>query len=859
MRGKHAILAAALTTAAMGLAGTADDIKAAWNEIKSNSVDRTVSCRYYQAWYRELCSEAEREAILERNIAAHRRWIALEGEKRSLPARIDLGIVLSIGGRYEEAEKVLSGAIADMLKPGANIDQKRLSEGRWALAECLLRRGDRQGAKKLVSEIATMPWNGPVPRTSARAKSMFLHDLWTDPDADIDMFKLPHSVDCKPFPVPQEAKYGEKKVSLEKVALKTTGLKPDDPIARLLRRKLMRFGSKFEKGGTKILIDISPDAPVDKPQGYSLDVATGKMSVKARTRLGATWGVVSLLQCVDRGALEVRECAIRDWPKLEKRGVITHWELGQLEYFLFNKMSALDMDMFRPEWGIVFSPLDREVVRQTVRRHNDFGISVFWSCRWIIVDPMLPITAPRVRDMHLKWMRYAAAVGANIAWEMDDSRFLGRPASEVAMGPAANIDAKHINGLYREVKAEYPNFRLLFGPPFYFGPDGGLDPTWYPEPREPYLKSIGDFMDPEIDVYWTGPRVKSHGFTVKKIKWFSDLIKRKQVIFHNADAVGRHNYLNYGADIPGYKASHCPETLDLIGGFYRNTSYYQQASAVGPAMDWCWNPVAHDAAEATRRTVAQLEGPGVFEILSAAIPGISYFDKYPLGNPRTELFTEDQEHLDKLVKDGEDAWKKVLAIAQNGGKFVCNFNTLALEYAHRIANLRRNPPKWLIEKRDAEMANTSFAKEEVGFDESKGDKFIPSELLQGGRYYSKIDDLSKRAPCSSKELRIGESISGKFAIEHFPPEEPPKLIVVCQALVDYHDKDFTVELPNAELEVNGNVVWRGKMFAEGLYKPCEIKLPVVSLLRNNTFSIRYTGPDVKHKRLPMVHYVVIRK
>ena len=83
--------------------------------------------------------------------------------------------------------------------------------------------------------------------------------------------------------------------------------------------------------------------------------------------------------------------------------------------------------------------------------------------------------------------------------------------------------------------------------------------------------------------------------------------------------------------------------------------------------------------------------------------------------------------------------------------------------------------------------------------------------------------------------------------------------MVCQALVDYHDKDFKVELPNAELEVNGNVVWRGKMFAEGLYKPCEIKLPVVSLLRNNTFSIRYTGPDVKHKRLPMIHYVVIRK
>ena len=30
-------------------------------------------CRYYNAWYVDLCTEAEREAILQRNIAAHRR------------------------------------------------------------------------------------------------------------------------------------------------------------------------------------------------------------------------------------------------------------------------------------------------------------------------------------------------------------------------------------------------------------------------------------------------------------------------------------------------------------------------------------------------------------------------------------------------------------------------------------------------------------------------------------------------------------------------------------------------------------------------------------------------------------------
>ena len=871
---RMSLAVAAVAFSLVAIAGSVpDEVKALRATIASNSVDRTVRCRYYMAWYRDQCAEAEREAILERNVAAHRRIIELQ--PKNLAMQAELGIVLAIGGRDKDAEKVLAKTMADEQANPGRLDQNRLSESRWALAECLWRKGDVTGAKKLISDIATMPWTGEPSRTSARAKAMFLHGVWTDPDADLDMFKLPHSTDGKPFPTPQKAEYGEKKVGLGKVEIRfrtnetdgtngssfarATEDKREDPIVRLLKKKLTRFGTKFEKGGTKITIEISPDAPVDKSQGYSLDVAKGNISIKARSRLGATYGAVSLLQCIDREKLAVAECSIRDWPKLEKRGVIAHWELGQLEYWLFHKMSYPVVDMFRPEWGIVFSPLDREVVRQTARRHNDFGIPIYWTNRWIIVDPMLPLTAPNVHAMHSEWMHYAAAIGAKFVWEMDDSRFPMLPADMAAAGTAANLDAKHIDKLYHEVKAKHPDFKMMFGPPFYFGPDGGLSKNQYTEPRDPYLKSIAEFLDPEIDVYWSGPRCKSLDFTPEKIKWFSDLIGRKQVVFHNADAVGRHNYESFGADVPGYKDRHCPETLDLIEGFCKNTTFYNQACEVGPAMDWCWNPDAHDATEATRRTIAQLEGPGVFEILSVAIPPISYLDKYSHGRPRSELFTEDQSNLDKLVADGEDAWRRVMEIAKNGGLFVSGFNRYALEWARRLAEYRRNPPKWLVERRDAELANTSFAKSEVGFDESRGDQFLPAELIQGGHYFDGIKDMSDRTPCGSKELQIGETVSGRFAIEQFPPETPPKLIVVGQAMVEYWDRKFKVELPDAELEVNGRVVWRGKMFADGRYKPCEIELPVYTLLRDNTFSIRHTGPDVAHKRRPMVHYVVIRK
>ena len=142
--------------------------------------------------------------------------------------------------------------------------------------------------------------------------------------------------------------------------------------------------------------------------------------------------------------------------------------------------------------------------------------------------------------MHLAWFRYAASFGAGIWFDEDDSRYPMRPEDVAAFGTSDKLDAKYLDGLYKEVKAEYPGFRMTFGPPFYFGPDAPLDKLVYPEPRDTYLRSVGEFLDPEVDVYWSGPRVKSAKFTPEKIKWFSDYIGRKQVVYHNSDCNWKH-------------------------------------------------------------------------------------------------------------------------------------------------------------------------------------------------------------------------------------------------------------------------------------------------------------------------------
>ena len=65
-------------------------------------------------------------------------------------------------------------------------------------------------------------------------------------------------------------------------------------------------------------------------------------------------------------------------------------------------------------------------------------------------------------------------------------------------------------------------------------------------------------------------------------------------LFHNGNAIGQHNYIQYGADPTGYKTRHTPELFDYIAAFQQNVSHHAEGGEAGSAMDWCWNPEAHD-------------------------------------------------------------------------------------------------------------------------------------------------------------------------------------------------------------------------------------------------------------------------
>ena len=216
------------------------------------------------------------------------------------------------------------------------------------------------------------------------------------------------------------------------------------------------------------------------------------------------------------------------------------------------------------------SPLDRERYRIWSERCSAFGIEVYHGSNRLAMTPILPLAHPRTRELHVSWVRFLASIGMGFSLHLDDNRFPLHPFDLDTAGAGANLDARYITDVYREAKKVSPDFIMQFCPPFYWGPDG---PANYPEKREPYLKSLGEFLDPEIDVYWTGPRVKSYSMSTNKVAWYANLIGRKPGVFHNGNCLGTHNHLCFGADPTGFKKSHPKDLFDHISFFQQNMRF----------------------------------------------------------------------------------------------------------------------------------------------------------------------------------------------------------------------------------------------------------------------------------------------
>ena len=883
------VMKAKIATVGFGLLA-AGAVLAAADPAKIKELDETISKNHvsfgiwnagylrYHAGYKSHEGDYGPRVDTKGYLAMRERYLKALAEKESLlpgdaALLLDYGEALMFDDPFAGIEPDYAAAKAKFEKTMAlpKLGSWETARALYRIAECQFAGGDREACKKTLEDLVARKINTVNryrPNWSYSAQ-MALGYLKGE-IVQMDDLKLPAFTDAKPYPEPQQAKYEDAFASLAEMEIDLNGVDEDDARVRLLKTRLDRLGVKygfrhwytFGSAPFTLTVELTDEAPVAEKEGYALDVAKDGATVRARDRQGVLWGLVSFMQMIDYGAKAVRCGSVRDWPNTAKRGYLAHsWE-GNAEFAVFQKMNSVDVQ-HPPTYDFNWSPLRVFCAEAQAHQFRDLGLELFYGVCEFTMYPALPFAWPESEEFRVHLFKRYAAMGAGVYFPFDDGRYgcalkdsksgLPQPDEE-KFQEAKNCDGEYVSRIYRAVKAEYPDFRMIFCPPFYWGPDAVAP---YPGSREEYLASLAKTLDPEIEVYWTGPRVKGIKKEPYQAEWYTKLTGRKPYIFQNG--VGEHNLVGYTIDTVPIKKWHYPEFYTDIAGFHHNSHTPVDQSKTVTQVDCLWNVKGFEPVNSIRRGFNQLCGAKAYDLLAPGLPAIAYFDKYKYGDLTPDILHEDPADLERKVKLGQECW----AAAMKYNPRIAWYGEYGrgCGWAAQAARGAKNPPDFL-KRYQKDIADTlACAQKEAGIDKSKGDLFFSPVDFSGGAKFLKYSDVRKKnvplrfTRCLRGDETRQNTISFVFECDPFPPAGDYELYV--------YGLDDETEIPNKlKIDINGKTIAEGLLgFVNDEYRLVKIRVPFDTMVRRNRITITNISPGTNPMGTPwfMVNYCVLKK
>ncbi len=166
-------------------------------------------------------------------------------------------------------------------------------------------------------------------------------------------------------------------------------------------------------------------------------------------------------------------------------------------------------------------------------------------------------------------------------------------ADEKAFDSFAAAQVYFTNSAFEHLKSQVEQPVLLFCPTEYCGAFAGHD-----VPGSAYLNTIGEGLDPEIGVFWTGPDIVSKSITAEGLREIGRVLRRKPVIWENFHANDYDIRRVMAGPLGGRKA----EILGLVDGLITNPNNEFEANFVPVATTGAFArgvDVESDALEAT--------------------------------------------------------------------------------------------------------------------------------------------------------------------------------------------------------------------------------------------------------------------
>lgn len=393
-------------------------------------------------------------------------------------------------------------------------------------------------------------------------------------------------------PVPQQISSADKQITLTET-YQLSGETEANPYA-VQELKQVFAGKQPGKTGLRIYIGEKGDKATrkfnrqipDRQEGYYLSVNDKEIILAGNDERGTFYALQTLKQLLSNGELPVIE--IKDYPSVRYRGVVegfygTPWShdarLRQLKFYGENKMNTYiygpkdDPYHSSPNWRLPYPEKEAGQLQELVKVAKENEVDFVWAIhpgqdiKWNQED----------RDLLLAKFEKMYDLGVrSFAVFFDD--ISGEGTNPMKQAELLNYIDEHF------VKVKPGVTPLIMCPTEY-------NKSWS-DPAKGYLTTLGDKLNPSIQIMWTGDRVISD-ITQDGIQWINERIKRPAYIWWNfpvSDYVRDHLLMGpvYGNDT---------RIADQMSGFVTNPMEHAEASkiAIYSVASYAWNPARYDS------------------------------------------------------------------------------------------------------------------------------------------------------------------------------------------------------------------------------------------------------------------------
>lgn len=392
-------------------------------------------------------------------------------------------------------------------------------------------------------------------------------------------------------PAPQQVVARENKVYLPSTYL-LTGEKEANPHAVKALQELLS-DKQSGKNGIRIYIGEKDDKSVRKyknlipkhDEGYYLAINEKEIVLAGNDERGTYYALQTFAQLLKDGKLA--EIEIKDYPSIRYRGVVegfygTPWShqarLRQLKFYGENKMNTYiygpkdDPYHSAPNWRLPYPEKEAVQLQELVKVAGENEVDFVWAIhpgqdiKWNQEDRDLLLA--KFEKMYQLGVRSFAVFFDDISGEGTN------PQKQAEL-------LNYIDDNFVKVKSDVTP--LIMCPTEY-------NKSWS-NPKGNYLTTLGEKLNPSVQIMWTGDRVVSD-ITHDGINWINERIKRPAYIWWNfpvSDYVRDHLLLGqvYGNDTT---------IANEMAGFVTNPMEHAEASkiAIFSVASYAWNPTKYD-------------------------------------------------------------------------------------------------------------------------------------------------------------------------------------------------------------------------------------------------------------------------